>query len=114
MRDVEIRPPIPFPLVGFDAPRFEPEVEDWRWAMDLEEQLDYDLFARDVAAAHRQRVVGRVRLVAVITFLCATIGVIRLGLDHGAGIALLAAWALPVVVLGVVLAVEKVILRFSR
>lgn len=114
MRPVEIRPPIPFPMIRFDAPRFDPEVEDWRWAMDLEEQLDYDLFVRDLAADHRQRVVGRVRMVAVITFLCALIGVIRVGMDLGPLAALLAAWALPVVVLGVVLLVEKVLLRFSH
>ena len=113
MRDVEIRPPLPFPLL-FEAPRFEPEVDDWRWAMDLEEQLDYDLYARDVAAATRQRVVGRVRLVAAFTLFLGVIGVIRVAADAGVGWAVLAAWALPVLVLGVVLLVEKVLLRFAR
>ena len=114
MTFVEIRPPIPFPLARFDNARFDANTEDWAWAMRLEEELDYDLFARDVVAARRQRMVGRVRVVALITLVCSIVAVVRVGVDYGLGLGLLGAWALPVVVLGVVLTVEKLLLRFSH
>ncbi len=114
MAFVEIHPPIPFPVARLERARFDADVDEWAWAMRLEEELDYDLFARDVAAARRQRMVGRVRLVAFVTVVCSIVAVVRLGADYGLGLGLLGAWAMPVVVLGVVLTVEKVLLRFSR
>lgn len=111
---VEIRPPMPFPVTGFERVRFDADVDEWAWAMRLEEELDYDLFARDVAATRRRRMVGPVRLVAFVTIVCSVAAVVRVGVDYGLGLGLVGAWAMPVVVLGIVLTVEKVLLRFSR
>ena len=116
---VEIRPPIPFPMARLEHARnagfrAEADVEDWVWAMRLEEELDYDLFATDAAAARRHRLVGRVRVIALIAVVCSLVGVIRIGMEYGLGVGLVSAWALPVVVLAIVLSAEKVLLHFSR
>ena len=42
------------------------------------------------------------------------VGVIRIGVEYGVGVGIVGAWALPIVVLAVVLSAEKVLLRFSR
>lgn len=114
LSDVEIRPPIPFPVARFESVRTADDVEDWAYAIRLEEELDYDLFNRDVAALRRQRLVGRVRVVALIAIALSIVGVVQIASRIGLGIALLGAWATPVIVLAVVLFVEKVLLRFSR
>ena len=116
---MEHHPLIPFPTARleqtrFDSFRFDAELEDWAWAMRLEEELDYDLFARDAVAMRRQRLVGRVRLVALIALVASIAVVIRVGVRYGVGLGLLGAWAMPVVVLAVVLSAEKLFLRFSR
>ncbi len=116
---VEIRPPIPFPMARLEhargaSIRAEADVDDWVWAMRLEEELDYDLLASDSVAARRQRLVGRVRVIALVAVVFSIVGVIRVGIEYGLGLGLLGAWALPVVVLAVVLSAEKVLLRFSR
>jgi hypothetical protein len=117
---VEIRPPIPFPnrpTATFDARRdadvIDANLEDWVWAMRLEEELDYALLVRDNAAGHRQRLVGRVRIVAVLAVLAAVATVVQLALHVGVWAAVVAGWAAPVVVLGVVLAAEKLLLRVT-
>ena len=119
MTFVEIRPPIPFPMARLEhargaSVRVESDLEDWAWAMRLEEELDYDLLANDVVAVRRQRLVGRVRVVALIAAVFSIVGVIRIGYEYGIGVGIIGAWALPVVVLAVVLSAEKVLLRFSR
>lgn len=119
MTFVEIRPPIPFPMARLERGRgaivrVESDLEDWAWAMRLEEELDYDLLATDAVAARRQRQVGRVRVVALIAAVVSIVGVIRAGVEYGIGVGLVGVWALPVVVLAVVLSAEKVLLRFSR
>lgn len=122
MTDVEIRPPIPFPSARqstLEAPRrgpdrIEADLEDWVWAMRLEEELDYALLVRDVAATRRQRLVGRVRVVALLALVLSVVTVVQLGSTYGLVVALAAIWAAPVVVLGVVLSAEKVLLRFTR
>ena len=91
MTSVELRPPMPFPVTRFERARFDADVEEWAWAMRLEEELDYDLFARDVAAARRQRMVGRVRLVAFVTIVCSVAAVVRVGVDYGLGLGLVGA-----------------------
>jgi len=111
---VEIRPQIPYSVARFDSVRFDAEFEDWVSAVRREEELDHAMFAADAAALDRQRIVGRVRLVAFVTLVCSVVAVIRLGATYGIGVGLLGAWVLPVVVLGVVLSVEKLLLRLSR
>ena len=124
---MDIRPPIPFPTPSrppspFDARRdlrrdpdvIDADLEDWVWAMRLEEELDYALLVRDDAAGHRQRLVGRVRMVAALAVLAAVVTVVQVALHVGVWVAVVAGWAAPVVVLGVVLAAEKLLLRVTR
>ena len=116
---MEIRPPIPFPMARLEhargaSVRVDADLEDWVWAMRLEEELDYDLLAADAVAARRRRLVGRVRVIALIAVVFSIVGVIRIGIEYGVGLGIVSAWALPVVVLAVVLSAEKVLLRFSR
>jgi hypothetical protein len=119
---VDIRPPIPFPSPRqstLEAERRGPDrieagLEDWVWAMRLEEELDYALLIRDAAATRRQRLVGRVRVVALLALVASIVAVVRVTGAYGVGVGLAAMWAAPVLVLGVVLFAEKVLLRFSR
>jgi len=116
---VELDPPVPFSMALDEPARgasvlVESDLEDWAWAMRLEEELDYDLLANDVVAVRRQRLVGRVRVVALVAAVSSVVGVIRIGFEYGVGVGIVGAWALPVVVLAVVLSAEKVLLRFSR
>lgn len=116
---VEVDPPVPFSMALDEQTRgarvlVESDLEDWAWAMLLEEELDYDLLASDVVALRRQRLVGRVRVVALIAVVSSVVGVIRIGVEYGVGVGIVGAWALPIVVLAVVLSAEKVLLRFSR
>ncbi len=124
---MDIRPPIPFPTptrppspldarrdLRRDADVIDADLEDWVWAMRLEEELDYALLVRDDAAGHRQRLVGRVRMVAALAVLAAVVTVVQVALHVGVWAAVVAGWAAPVVVLGVVLAAEKLLLRVTR
>ena len=119
---VELRPLAPVQsrnVVFLEPPRRGADVidaglEDWAWAMRLEEELDYALLIRDDAASHRQRLVGRVRVVALLALVAAVLTVAQVATHVGLVIALLAAWAAPVAVLGVVLCAEKVLLRITR
>jgi hypothetical protein len=116
---VEIRPPIPFPTARFDqlrrdAQRPDGELEDWVWAMRLEEELDYAMLERDTAAMRRQRLVGWVRVVALVAVVASLVVVIRAASAYGLGVGIVGVWALPVVVLAVVLCAEKLLLRFTH
>lgn len=117
---VEIRPPIPFPMatpVVFDPPEpafLDADVDDWVWAMRLEEELDYALLARDNSAGRRQRLVGRVRVVAFLALVASVVAVVQVAANFGVVAAIVAAWAAPVAVLAVVLSAEKLLLRFTR
>ena len=116
---MEFRPPTPFPMARLEhargaSVRVDADLEDWVWAMRLEEKLDYDLLATDAVAARRHRLVGRVRVIALVAVVFSIVGVIRVGIEYGVGLGIVSAWALPVVVLAVVLSAEKALLRFSR
>ena len=60
--------------------------------MLLEEELDYDLLASDVVALRRQRLVGRVRVVALIAVVSSVVGVIRIGVEYGVGVGNITCW----------------------
>jgi hypothetical protein len=102
------------PHARHDADLIDAELEDWVWAMRLEEELDYALLERDDVAGHRQRLVGRVRIVAALAVVAAVFTVVQVALQVGMWSAIIAGWAAPVVVLAVVLAAEKILLRITR
>ncbi|HEV8297293.1 MAG TPA: hypothetical protein VGQ20_08350 [Acidimicrobiales bacterium] len=91
-----------------------PDMESWAWQMMLEEQLDREAELRDAASPRRHRIVWQMRVIAVVVVLAGLVGVSRLVDTYGLGLGLLGAWALPMFVLGVMLAVEKLLLRLTH
>ena len=70
--------------------------------------------ARDPAVARRRRVVGAVLAVALLALALAASGLVLVVSRYGLGAGLALVWALPMLVLGVVLGAEKVLVRFTR
>jgi hypothetical protein len=90
------------------------DVESWVWQMQLEEQLDRELLSRDAASLHRRRVVRQMRVTAAVVVVLAVLGLVKLVSAFGVGLAIVGVWALPIFVLGVVLGVEKLLLRLTH
>lgn len=87
---------------------------DRSWCEAIEEQRELDRLARDPMSARRKRLVGPVRIIAVLTLAIGVFGLVRAVDEFGVGAGVALAWALPMCVLGVVLGAEKVLLHFTR
>ena len=87
---------------------------DRSWIEAVEEQRELDRLARDPESARRRRVVGPVRAVAVVALVLGLIASVGIVTEFGVGAGLALVWALPMLVLGVVLGAEKVFVHFAK
>ena len=87
---------------------------DRSWIEAAEEQRELDRLSRDPASARRRRVVGPVRAVAVVALVLGVVGLVGVVNEFGVGAGLALVWALPMLVLGIVLGAEKVLLHFTK
>jgi hypothetical protein len=89
-------------------------MDSWAWQMLIEEQLNRELELRDAASPRRHRIVWQMRVIAVVVGVLGVLGVSRLVDTYGLGLGLVGAWALPMLVLSVMLGVEKLLLRITH
>ncbi|HEX7094489.1 MAG TPA: hypothetical protein VF183_01310 [Acidimicrobiales bacterium] len=87
---------------------------DRSWCEALEEQRELERLAGDPACARRRRVVGAVRAVTVVTIALGIYGVVQAFDAFGVGVGLALSWALPMVILGIVVATEKLLVSVTK
>jgi hypothetical protein len=87
---------------------------DRSWYEAMEENRELARLARDPACARQRRIFGPVRVVTVLAVVVGLLGFYQVVDTHGLGAGLAVVWVLPMLVLGVVLAAEKLLLRFTR
>jgi hypothetical protein len=87
---------------------------DERWYEALADERERARLAHDPACVRQRRMFGPVRIVGALAFLLGILGLIAVVESYGLGAGLLAVWALPMLVLGVVLAAERVLVRFAK
>jgi hypothetical protein len=89
------------------------ELHDERWYEALADERERTRLAHDPACARQRRMFGPVRVVALIAFALGLVGLVNVVTTFGVGAALLAVWALPMLVLAVVLGAERLLVRFA-
>ena len=87
---------------------------DERWYEALADERERTRLAHDPACARQRRMFGPVRVVAALTSVLAVVVLVNLVAMFGLGAGLLGIWALPMLVLGVVLVAERVLVRFAK
>jgi hypothetical protein len=90
------------------------EAHDERWYEALADERERSRLAHDPACARQRRMFGPVRVVALLAFALGLVGLASVVSTFGLGAALAAAWALPMLVLAVVLGAERVLVRFAK
>jgi hypothetical protein len=87
---------------------------DERWYEALADERERERLAHDPTCARQRRMFGPVRVVGALAFLLGIVGLVAVIVSFGVGAGLLAVWALPMLVFGVVLATEHVLVRFAK
>jgi len=70
--------------------------------------------AHDPACARQRRMFGPVRVVAALAFLVGILALVNIVAMFGLGAGLVAVWALPMLVLAVVLGAERLLVHFAK
>jgi hypothetical protein len=103
-----------FDMVAIQAGAQRDAEHDERWYEALADERERTRLAQDPACVRQRRMFGPVRIVGALAFLLGILGLVIVVQTFGVGAGLLAVWALPMLVLGVVLAAERVLVRFAK
>ena len=98
--------------VHHQAPQ-QPE-HDARWYEALADEREIVRLAHDPACARQRRMFGPVRVVAALAFLVGILALVNIVAMFGLGAGLVAVWALPMLVLAVVLGAERLLVHFAK
>jgi hypothetical protein len=97
-----------------DSARADATARDERWYEALADERERARLAQDPDCVRQRRMFGPVRVVGALAFLLGVLGCITVVSTFGLGAGILAVWAVPMLVLGVVLAAERVLVRFAK
>jgi hypothetical protein len=89
-------------------------VHDERWYEAMADERERARLSQDPACARQRRMFGPVRIVAALAFVLGVVLLVNVVSMFGLGAGLLGIWALPMLVLGVVLGAERVLVRFAK
>jgi hypothetical protein len=87
---------------------------DRSWCEALEVERELARLAHDPSLPRRRRVAGAVRVIAAVALLVGLAAVVPAVTRFGVGAGLAAVWVLPMALLGVVLAAERVLAHFAK
>jgi hypothetical protein len=97
-----------------NRPGMVDEIHDARWYEAMADEREIARLAHDPACVRQRRMFGPVRIVAALAFVLGLAGLVNVVSTYGVGAGLVGIWVLPMLVLGVVLAAERVLVRFAK
>jgi hypothetical protein len=101
-------------MVAVHGPAPEPPQHDARWYEALADDREIVRLAHDPTCARQRRMFGPVRVVAAVAFILGVVALVNVVAVFGLGAGLVAVWALPMLVLAVVLGAERLLVHFAK